>query len=222
MSIAEKFEVIADEVYEKGKQNAELEFWNNFTNNGIRQNYYYGFQNTNFTDKTIPEGLCKPKSRVSNMFYQYYGTNLPLGIDCSGLDTNQGAAYHAVQMFRYCYYLSEIYDIGLPVQKTYEYSFQYCESLKKITILRCNEETIWNNTFGGCSELVELEIEGVIGQNGFNVSDCKKLNHDSLMSIVNATATITTAQTLTLGSTNLAKLTDAEKAIATERGWTLA
>jgi hypothetical protein len=31
-----------------------------------------------------------------------------------------------------------------------------------------------------------------------------------------------TTYTLTLGSTNLAKLTDAEKAIATEKGWTLA
>jgi hypothetical protein len=32
----------------------------------------------------------------------------------------------------------------------------------------------------------------------------------------------TTTKTLTIGSTNLAKLTDAEKKIATDKGWTLA
>ena len=31
-----------------------------------------------------------------------------------------------------------------------------------------------------------------------------------------------TTYTVTLGATNLAKLTDAEKAIATQKGWTLA
>jgi hypothetical protein len=47
------------------------------------------------------------------------------------------------------------------------------------------------------------------------------------MSIINtlndySTYTGTTVFKVTLGSTNLAKLTDAEKAIATEKGWTLA
>ena len=46
--------------------------------------------------------------------------------------------------------------------------------------------------------------------------------HDSLMSIINNLATVTTTQTLTLGSTNLAKLSSEEKAIATNKGWTLA
>ena len=48
------------------------------------------------------------------------------------------------------------------------------------------------------------------------------LTHDSLMSIINNLATVTTTQTLTLGSTNLAKLSSEEKAIATNKGWTLA
>ena len=51
--------------------------------------------------------------------------------------------------------------------------------------------------------------------------DSNKLTHDSLMSIINNLATVSTTQTLTLGSTNLNKLTDDEKAIATNKGWTL-
>ena len=48
-----------------------------------------------------------------------------------------------------------------------------------------------------------------------------KLTHDSLMSIINNLAEVSTTQTLTLGSTNLNKLTADEKAIATNKGWTL-
>lgn len=55
---------------------------------------------------------------------------------------------------------------------------------------------------------------------GFSYS--KNLTHDSLMSIIYGLAVVETTQTLTLGTTNLAKLTTEEKAIATEKGWTLA
>ena len=54
------------------------------------------------------------------------------------------------------------------------------------------------------------------------MSASNKLTHDSIMVIINGLQTVTTTQTLTLGSTNLAKLTDEEKKIATDKGWTLA
>ena len=41
------------------------------------------------------------------------------------------------------------------------------------------------------------------------------------MVVINGLQTVTTTQTLTLGSTNLAKLTEADKKIATDKGWTL-
>ena len=42
------------------------------------------------------------------------------------------------------------------------------------------------------------------------------------MVVINGLQTVTTTQKLTLGATNLAKLTDGEKKIATDKGWTLA
>ena len=50
---------------------------------------------------------------------------------------------------------------------------------------------------------------------------CKKLTHDSLMSIINNLATVTTTQTLTIGATNIAKLSSDEIAIAVNKGWSV-
>ena len=58
-----------------------------------------------------------------------------------------------------------------------------------------------------------------------NLSECTLLTHDSLMNVINKLYDIATSgcntQSLTLGSTNLAKLTAEEIAIATNKGWTV-
>ena len=69
-------------------------------------------------------------------------------------------------------------------------------------------------------------MTGITGNPNFKVSldlsPCTNLTHDSIMVVINGLQTVTETQTLTLGSTNLAKLTDEEKQIATDKGWTLA
>lgn len=58
----------------------------------------------------------------------------------------------------------------------------------------------------------------------FSLSNSKKLTHDSLINVLNGLYDLTGSnqQTLTLGTTNLDKLTDQEKAIATNKNWILA
>ena len=77
------------------------------------------------------------------------------------------------------------------------------------------------NCFNNCTAL-----KTITGNPNFKVSlslsTCKNLTHDSIMVVINGLQTVTEAQTLTLGSTNLAKLTEADKKIATDKGWTLA
>lgn len=106
------------------------------------------------------------------------------------------------------------------------------ESSKIVTIdeLIFNESTAYNYSgmFSSQTTLENIKIGGKITQNGFNVSTCTKLTHDSLINddgdgIINSLKEYTdgSTHTITLGSTNLAKLTDAEKAVATQKGWTL-
>ena len=67
--------------------------------------------------------------------------------------------------------------------------------------------------FGG---LTNLKVD-------LNLSPCPNLTKESLLNVFNEAADVTASpKTLTLGETNLAKLTDEEKAIATNKGWTLA
>ena len=77
------------------------------------------------------------------------------------------------------------------------------------------------NCFTNCTALTTIT-----GNPNFKVSlsmsTCSKLTHDSIMVVINGLQTVTTTQKLTLGSTNLAKLTEADKKIATDKGWTLA
>lgn len=103
--------------------------------------------------------------------------------------------------------------------------FEYCEQVATLDGIRMAETTPINRYFVRCYALVNCPFEGVIGQNGLNVSWSTKLSHDSIMSIINCLKDYSgsgTTHTVTLGTANLAKLTDEEKAIATEKGWSLA
>ena len=55
-----------------------------------------------------------------------------------------------------------------------------------------------------------------------NISTLPSLSKESIMNIINCLCETTETLTLTLGSTNMAKLTEAEIAIATAKGWTVA
>lgn len=55
----------------------------------------------------------------------------------------------------------------------------------------------------------------------FDLSASTKLTREALVVVLNNLGTPTSTQTLTLGSTNLAKLTEEDIAIATEKNWTL-
>lgn len=77
------------------------------------------------------------------------------------------------------------------------------------------------STFQHAINLTNLNVKGVIATGTFDVSYCQNLTHDSLMSTINYLKEGVTSKTVALGSTNLAKLSESEKAIATQKGWTL-
>lgn len=92
-----------------------------------------------------------------------------------------------------------------------------------------------NYTFYGCSALSTLigdtTLEEVLENNigclnglsvGTQLNQCPLLQRNSLRAIINGLAEVETTQTLTLGATLRAKLTEEDIAIAANKGWSIA
>lgn len=119
----------------------------------------------------------------------------------------------------------------------FQYMFQRCEKLNNVPELNAEKANNVSNCFSGC---VKLENFGGFKDLGKAYDTSKSANysyytlalsysanltHDSLMNVINNLYDIASIgvqpQQLVLGSTNLAKLTDEEIAIASNKGWTI-
>lgn len=234
MSIAEKLTTIAnneqkvyDAGYNKGYQAYIDLIWDALQDKGARTDYKKAFYNWDkFKECFKPKYDIKPVGSVSEMFAdinQY--VSIPTLCESQGIEMNFSLATE----FRNMLYKSAIWRIGIvdcTSATSLIYAFNNASSLTTIDKLIVHEGiTMYTYCFANTTQLQNLTIEGVIAGDGLSVSAHTGLTHDSLMSIINALkdySGTTTTKTVTLGATNLAKLTDAEKAIATDRGWTLA
>ena len=100
--------------------------------------------------------------------------------------------------------------------------FNGCTSLTSLDISNFNTSAVTNMAymFNGCTNLTDFV--SCVFRKSIDFSLCTNLSYDSLISIINNLAEVTTTQKLTLGKTNIGKLTSDEIAIATEKGWTVA
>ena len=232
------FETKIDDVYTQGEKEKLEAFWDSvFMPNGAAQiNYDYAFSGYIWTHLwgTIPkEYVITPKSKSGVGFRGAFLYSSIINPFKTSVYPNGKVTLDTSHVTHFTNSFSSSWARSIPIiDATSDTSGLYrcfsgainVKSIDKI-ILRDDGTNTFVNTFQYCNSLEDITIQGVIGQKGFNVSSCTKLTHDSLLSIINALkdySGTTTAQTVTLGATNLAKLTDAEKATATEKGWTLA
>ena len=220
MSIADKLTTIAKnvpKVYEAGAEN----LIKCLTNNKQRTDFQRFFAYSDCTGLTFDSTYFEQAVTTNHMFYNYAGTEYPKGILLPNATNIGNGGFGA------SYFVTEIYDMKIPTQSTWNNCFNGCSALVTIGFpIKCTVDTSLNNIFYSCRELVNVTFDGEIGQN-IVLTYSTKLSHDSLMSLINTlydfkSAGSTTTRTATLGSTNLAKLSDTEKAIATQKGWTLA
>lgn len=104
-----------------------------------------------------------------------------------------------------------------------DYAFSGCKNLTEITIPD-NVTSIGGYAFSACTNLTNVTLGNGFNCNGLNISASTKYSVDTLVAMLTALADRTgeTAYTITLGATNLEKLSDEQKAIATDKNWTLA
>ena len=159
-------------------------------------------------------------------------------------DLNPDMVYSLEQAFFDCGSLKNVSlntTTGVPMKvKSMSDTFNYCSQLKTLPLMDLTQCTrfgianctsleritaydLSNITSINISNLYKLEEFHATGMKvSFNISSSTKFTREALVEILNNLATVTTTQTLTMGATNLAKLTDEDKLIATNKGWTLA
>ena len=98
--------------------------------------------------------------------------------------------------------------------------FYGCSALTTVPALDVSNVTDMGDIFLSCPSLKSILMTGM--KVSFDISASTQFEESDLVTILNNLATVTTTKTLTMGATNLAKLTDEEKKIATDKGWTLA
>lgn len=214
---------------EDGKQAEYDAFWDGFQRNGTLRNYTYAlsggcWNKSNFTPKydirpTTAEGIFRT-------FNSYTAGTFDLVEHLAGLGVELD--FSECTVMQYTFYYAAITRVGVidctasNWSLTHTFSYSNIETIDKLIV---NETNTFTNTFNNQSKLKNITVEGTIANNGIDVHWATELTHDSIMSFINALkdySGTSTTRSITFGDTNLAKLTDAEKAIATQKGWTLA
>ena len=199
---------------------------------GVTSLYYQIFQGNTFVTS-----VNLPNSVTSLEGYCFYGCSSLSSIIIPNSVTSLGS-----NCFHGCSSLSSII-IPNSVTSLEGYCFQDCTNLLSAivssnvtslsaTFYRCNKlvETTLNravitfdtDVFSICSAMTTFNTVLGFNPTDLNLSTCTALTSTSMVSMFNNLATIGTTKTITLGTTNLAKLSVEQKAIATGKGWTLA
>lgn len=148
--------------------------------------------------------------------------------DCSSLtefpmlDTSKGTNFS--QAWRGCMALTTMSQLDLSSGTNFSYAWWDCASLTELPALNMSNGTDLSYAWRGCLNLVNLGGFGEIKES-IDLQDSTKLTVDSIMNVINQSANLNelgiTGKTMKFGSTNLNKLTDEQKAVATNKGWTL-
>ena len=124
-------------------------------------------------------------------------------------------------MFNYCTKLTIVPQFDTSKVRNMGYMFYGCSKLTTIPQFDTSEVTIMGSMFGSCSNLEAIHMININAN--LNISESTKFTREALLEIIgNLKAQTSGSKKLTMGTANLAKLTDEDKAIATNKGWTLA
>ena len=119
-----------------------------------------------------------------------------------------------------CSSLTSFPQMDLSSGTNFGYAWRDCSALTTIGQLDLSAATDLGYAWQNCTSLTTLGGFGAIKES-IDLSASTLLTVESIMNVINQAATVE-GKTMTLGSTNLAKLSDEQKAVATSKGWTLA
>ena len=175
MNIAEKLIRLKqdfDNVFKAGKNAQQDNFWDIYQGKGGAKGYGYAFAGNAWKDDIYtPKYDIVVNYTAAYMYYDTRITDTKIVIDLAS-----GAGSRSTSNM-----------------------FNAASNLKTIKKLIVSETTPFvSSTFQNCTSLQNIEIEGTIGVNGFDIHWSKDLTAESIDSIVRALSTTTSGLTITL------------------------
>lgn len=176
---------------------------------------------------------------TSSLFFNCYSLkSIPL------LNTSNSTSFY--NMFSNCYSLKSIPQLDTSMGTNFQGMFSTCSSLETIPQLDTSKGTNFINTFNNCyllQTIPEMNLLSAVSlssiftgarnlefikilniSKSLQINSTIKLSRDTIVNNIIANLvdlTGQTSQTLTLGSTNLAKLSEEDKLLATSKNWVL-
>ena len=199
-------------------------------------NYSYCFANVGFIDERTGQYNNKPTVMANGFSFtkstsaQPWDRKKMIGVffgwkNASALTIKLNASdENLISNFHYVFNCGQMTSINVEngiLKPTYVYlPFHNCPNLISIDGIDMSNQL--SSAFGltGCPKVKHLGITH--WKLSFNIAGSTAFEEADLVEIISNLDAVTTAQTLTMGATNLAKLTDAEKQVATDKGWVLA
>ena len=157
-------------------------------------------------------------SNVTNMSYMFqYCSNL---ISIPQLDTSN--VTNMSYMFNGCSSLTTIPLLDTSNVTSMSNMFYDCMQITSIPQLNTSNVTSMSNMFRYCRSLTKISMLNI--GTSLDISPCTKMTREALLEVLGNLKDLTnsTSKKLTLGSDLLAKLTEDDIAIATNKNWTLA
>ena len=183
---------------------------------------------SDFSNATTVNGLfsnCrKLKNTASNLTTPKVTDTGFMFYNCSALETapemNTSNVTDMSKMFYSCNKLTTVPLYDTSKVTNMQEMFYFDTSLETVPAFDCTNVTNMQYIFTSCRNLKSILMTN-IGTN-LDISASTRFERADLVTILNNLKTVTTTKTLKVGATNLAKLTDEDKLIATNKGWTLA
>ena len=160
-------------------------------------------------------------SSGTNFSYAWRGcsslTSFPL------LDLSSGTNF--ANAWYNCESLTTFPMLNLSKGTNFYYAWSNNPRLTSLPQLDLSQGTDFSSAWRNCPNLTNLGGFGAIKES-IDLHWSTLLTAESIMNVITQAADLNelglSSRTMTLGSTNLAKLTDEQKAVATNKGWTLA
>jgi hypothetical protein len=201
-------------VYAIGQKTERDKFWDAFQNNGNRTAYpnsqgVFSGYNFNF-DNFYPKYDIRPEGNANQLFYAWTNGNvigsLSQRLKECGVVLDTSKATSMGQMFSYTKFTElpaiSFEGVTSSASNNIRHVFANNPHLETIEKIIVTENTYYQTWFADTTNLKNVTFEGIIGQNGLDLSPSTSLTKDSLMNVINCLMAYTVADELILPDTS--------------------